>query len=401
MTVRALAIVAAATFAAVVLYLIGWPASQYVHVDFAGFWVGSRMLLEGADPYDFAAFLEMHQRIGSRGLAINPPGTAYGYPLTTAVIFAPFALLPVSAAAPIWLVTQAALSLSALVTLFRRLVGADAGRHLPILLALALASQAAWLLAAGGNLGGYLLAIAATCASLLLAGRPSAAGAVAGLFVIKPHPMLIALVLLLLVLPRRDALRFAIAGASVAGVVVVVALALRPAWIGEFLVPFARIGGAPVPRATLFGLVGSTLGPATWIVVALIAAAYLWWARTTRSLPFRIAAAIPISLFCIPYGWSYDHLLLVVPLAVIVATIARHGARFRLAVLAALGMAFVLVPWTLYVIAFRRGDESWSAFVPVAMLATLALVIWHDARTHGGDRYEREASARPPRHAHS
>lgn len=384
------AVIVAAAIAAIALYLLGWPASQYVHVDFAGFWVGSRMLLDGADPYDFAAFLEMHQRIGSRGLAINPPGTAYGYPLTTAVLFAPFALLPVSAAAPLWLVTQATLALAALVALARRLFGADARRHLPVLLALALASQPAWLLAAGGNLGGYLVAITASSALLLLSGRPAAAGAVAGLLVIKPHPMLIALLLILLVLPRRDAIRFAGSAAAVACAIVLVALALRPGWIGEFLVPFSRIGGAAVPRSTLFGLVGASLGAATWVVVAFIAAAFLRWARTAR-LPFVLAGAIPISLFAIPYGWSYDHLLLLIPVTVILATVARESDRFRRAVSGLLAVVFIALPWAFYVIAFRRGDESWSAFVPVAIVATLALVIWHDARAHGRDGHERQA----------
>jgi hypothetical protein len=385
-----LVLLAATALVWLALYTLGWPASQYVHNDFAGFWVGSRMLLDGADPYDFGPFLEMHQRIGSRGLAINPPGTAYGYPLTTALVFAPFALLPVAAAAPLWLATQATLALGALIALSRRLFGPDARRHLPILLGLLLACQPAWLLAAGGNLGGFLLAIAATSTALLLAGRPAAAGAVAGLLVIKPHPLLIALPLILLVLRRRDAMRMLIAAAAVAGGIVVLTLLLRPGWIPEFLVPFSRIGGAAVPRSTLFGLAGAALGPATWAVVLVIAGGFLWWARG-RPLPYVIGAAIPISLFSIPYGWSYDHLLLVIPVAVILAAIAREGERYRLAILGLLALVFVLLPWSLYAIAFRRGDESWSAFVPAALLATLALVIWHDARTDGRDGHGRQA----------
>ena len=39
-----------AALAVSVLALVGWPASRYVDSDFAGFWLGSRALLEGLDP---------------------------------------------------------------------------------------------------------------------------------------------------------------------------------------------------------------------------------------------------------------------------------------------------------------------------------------------------------------
>ena len=354
----------------VVLALVGWPASQYRHNDFAGFWVGSRMLLDGADPYDFEPFLAMHRAIGSQGLAINPPGTAYGYPLTAALVFSPFALLPVEIAAPLWLVTQVALASVALVLLGRQLFPTTFRRDMVALFGIGAACQPAWLLAAGGNLGGYLLAITAASSALLIAGRPFVAGAIAGLLIVKPHPLLAALLIVALALPRRDALRALAGAAAVAGPILLVTLALRAAWIGEFLLPFTRIAGAPVPRSTLFGLVPSELRALAIVIAIAIVAAAVAWARLRRpALPLVIAAAVPVSLFVIPYGWSYDHLVMLVSAAVILALVADAPPQRRTAVLTALAVVFVLFTWTLFSIAFERGNEALSALTPLAVLA--------------------------------
>lgn len=367
-------VVAAAAFAAALLYFLGWPASVYRHNDFATFWVGSRMLLDGADPYDPARFLEMHRQIGSRGFAINPPGIGFGYPMTTAVVFVPFALVPVAAAAPVWLVTQATLGIAAIVMLARQLFPATLRRDLPVLLALGASSQPAWLMAFGGNLGGYLLAIAAAGTALLLSGRPFAAGLVVGMLVIKPHPLLIALPLLLLAMPRRNAGR-AVAGTAVtAGALAAVSLAIRPSWIAEFLVPFGAIGGAAVPRSTVFGILGPVFGSAVWVVVGAIITAYLVWLfRRRRPLALAAALAIPISLFCIPYGWSYDQLPLLVSAAVIIALASWAPARARAVLIAALALVLVPMTWMLYVIAFQRENEALSGLTSVAIAVIIAV----------------------------
>ncbi len=357
-----------------VLAAIGWPASSYRHNDFAGFWVGSRLLLDGVDPYQFGPFLEMHQRIGSQGLAINPPGTAYGYPLTAAMVFAPFALLPVELAAPLWFVTQATLATGAIIALALVLVRETFRRDLPVLVAVGASSQPAWLLAAGGNLGGYLLAIAAASTALVLRERPFLAGAVLGFLVVKPHPLLIAVPLMLLGLPRATAARVVGGAAVVGGAIVLASVLIQPGWIAEYLVPLGRIGGAPVRRSTVFGLVGPELGPLTWVVVALILGTFVVWElRRVRRTELLVAAAIPVSLFCVPYGWSYDQLLLLVTATVIVAIVARATTRARFVVVATLAIVLVPLTWTLYGIAFQRGEESWTAVVPVAMLGLLAV----------------------------
>ena len=88
-----------------------------------------------------------------------------------------------------------------------------------------------------------------------------------------------------------------------------------------------------------------------------------------------VSAAIPLSLFCSRYGWSYDQLLLVVTVAVIVALVAASAPAVRMGVLLALAVALGPLPWALFAIAYQRGDESLTAVVPLAILAVLALAL--------------------------
>jgi len=366
------------------LAALGWPAVSYRHEDFASFWVMGRMLLDGGDQYDFPTYLAAHQAIGSRALTIVIPNTASFYPLTTALVFVPIALLPIPLSAPLWLVSQTVVGLWALIAFARRLIPAALlRRDLPVIIALAAFSQPAWRNAEGGNMGGLVIGIAASSLALLLGGRYALAGAVAGLLVIKPHPLLIAMPLVLLALPRPAAVRTASSALAVGGAITLVSIALRPGWIGELLAELDRISAYAVNtrQATLFGLLGPDLRWLSWLAVAGTIVAFVVWLRARPALPVVIGAAVCVSLFCVPYAFSYDQVLLAVPAAVAVACVANAMPSARAAALAALAIAFVLLPWICYALAFQRGDESLNARAPLAILVALALA----ARIRGRD----------------
>jgi hypothetical protein len=182
--------------------------------------------------------------------------------------------------------------------------------------------------------------------------------------------LLAALLIVAVALPRRDALRAAAGAAAVAGPIVLLTLALRPGWIAEFLLPFTRIAGAPVPRSTLFGLVPPDLRiVAVAIAIAIVVAAVAWARLRRPALALVIAVAVPASIFVVPYGWSYDHLVMLVSASVILALVADAPPPRRTAVLAALAAVFVLLSWTLFWVAFQRGHEGLSALTPLAVLA--------------------------------
>ena len=369
-----IALLVLAVLAWLALALIGWPASAYRDNDFASLWIMGRMLLTGGDQYDYASYVEAHRAIGSRALTIVLPDTASFYPLTTALIAVPYALLPLALAAPAWLVTQAAFAIAALVMLARRLVPATFRRDAFVLVGLTAATQSAWLMAGGGNLGGFILGLAASATTLLLAGHPALAGVAAGaILIVKPQPLLIAMFAVLLAVQRRDAIRMTAAALGVAVVALALTIALRPGWIGEFLAQTPRVAAyaSRTRQSTVFGLLGPELAWLAWlIVVAAVAALVLWVVRARPPLPLVAGASVAVSLFCAPYGWSYDHLTLAITAAAVIALVAPFE-RARLAALLALTVAFVIVPWTTYALAFQRGEESLSALVPAAMFAVV------------------------------
>ena len=358
-----------------VLATLGWPADRYRDNDFAGFYLGARAVLEGRDPYDLPTWLALHERIGSAGLEIVPRGSAFGYPLVTAVAFVPIALLPIALAAPAWFVAQATLALIGLVAFGRRVLGATARRDLPLVVALAAGSQPAWVLAEGGNIAGFLLAIVGGGLALVLAGRPFAAGLVLGLLVVKPHLFLLFVPLLLLFLARGAAAGVVAGGALSGGGLFVLSLALRPGWPAEWLVPVGRIGAAPVGRANAYGLMPHD---ARWlglvIVAALLLALAVWVRRHRVPLAGRLVVALAISLLASPYGWSYDQLVLCTGAAVGVGYAATLAPGPRLRALVLLILVTVLLPWLLYVLAFSNGEEAWSAISPIALFGTLVVL---------------------------
>lgn len=380
MNARAVLLVAVtAVLATIGLAVAGEPARTYRDYDFGTFWVMGRMVLDGTDQYDYAAILAAHQAIGSRALTLVLPGTASAYPLTTSLIFVPFALVPFALAAPLWLVSQIIVAGVALIALARVVVPDTLRRDAFVLFGLLAASQPAWLLVQYGNMSGLLLAIAAATTAFLLARHAAAAGVGAGaLVLVKPHPLLVALCLIPVALPRAVATRALVAAASTVLLVVVASIALEPTWIRDWASQLSAVAGfgMRVRLPTLFGLLGPDLALLSWGILAALVLGLFLYLRTGPPLPLGIATAVCVSLFATPFGHSFDHVILAIPLLVALGEV-RDAVPWRRAIaLAGLALAFVVTPWLLYVAAFRRGDESLNAITPLAVLFALALASW-------------------------
>lgn len=156
-----------------------------------------------------------------------------------------------------------------------------------------------------------------------------------------------------------------------------ITLPLGLGWIGEWLAAALALQETTGSNATVW-TIGRVLpgGPILTLLLVLGAIALLvvWWRPRDRQPLTRVAGAVPISLVLAPHGSSYDHLLLLVPLAVIVGELATLDAGRRSAGLAIVALLAGPLPWALYGIALQRGAEEWSALLPLASFGMLVLV---------------------------
>jgi len=342
-------------------------AGSWRYHDLWCFYHGGAAVLRGADPYDgptWNALTDDPSRFAGARVVKAPCPGAFGYPYWSALAFVPLALLPYDVAAGAW----GALLVAGVVTGVALAIRAAAAPA-PLVVAIAAGSLATIQVFAFGQVTGVLLPLV----GLSVLARPSRAGVAAALLYLKPQLGGLYVPALLREAPRR----FVWATLATVGALAVVSFAAFPGWPSEWLreletnrVEIAR----PLPTAA--GLATLLFGDARFGAVlagALVVALLLLGRGRRIDRVTYAAAAIAVSLFVVPYAYSYDHLLLVLPWAVVAAAAARETGRRRWLLLAALVGAAVLVPWTIFVLTFESGSDTPNAVVPA--LAALLVVL--------------------------
>ena len=349
--------------------------AQKLPVDFLSYWAAGS-LAAGGDPalaYDAAA----HR---SAELAVAPLTglLPFPYPPPFLLLVTPFALASFWTAFPLWLVATGAFYLVAA----RRLIAA---RY-------ALAQPSAFSVAVGGQ-NGFVTAGLFILGTHLLEKRALLGGAVLGLLVIKPQLALMLPVALLAARQWR-----AIAGGILsAGAALLVALLLfGPGTYAAFLAALpaqaAFLGSGRLEwtdLASVYALardLGAPHGGAVAVhgVVAMGGAVMVWraWARGAAERVPILAAA---TLLASPYLFTYDGLLLLVPVAWLIRERRSAG-----------GVAAI---WLLALLPIARGFAGYPGpnTMPVAALVALA-VLYHAKQQddRGGHEHRADDVERQP-----
>lgn len=362
----------------------GWPGAAYRHSDFFQFWAAPRLLLEGTDPYDAAAWASIYDREATAPVATPPPPGRHIYPLWSAVLMLPLGALPLDIAAAAWLVAQLAIVGVALRTL-ARIVGLER-RDTVLLFALAAGSQPFWLLVGGGNMTGALLGLL-VAALVAVRSAPAHAGRAIGLLALKPHPFGLVVPVLFTAARPADRVRIVLAAAATGVLLLLIALPFGPSWIAAWVAAVTERATTAGSSATVWTIGRAVPGDpliAPMLAAASLAAFAAWWRwDPDRDPSTLVAGAVPISLFVAPHGWSYDHLLLLVPLAVVLGQTARLGAPRRVSFLMLTALIAGPLTWALYAVALARGGEEWSAVTPLAVFALLVAAERRAGRSPG------------------
>ena len=352
--------------------------------DFVAYWAVGRLLLEGGNPYDVEAILELQRTIGSRfveaGVVRNPPWTL--------PLLLPFASLDFASGWYAWTMSQVALVGGCAAVLWRLF----AGRARPaVAIGLTFAFPPALFVALGGQIGGVLLLGLTGFTWAIVRRKDFTAGLFLAVLTLKPHVLLPFGIAVLLWTMRERRLSPLAGAASGVAAGSFVALLLQPDVFSQYL-EFAR---SQVPDEDLVSTAGAALRlligfDRFWIqwLPALVGLGWvtIYCTRRFDSWDWRreMPLLVAVSWICAPYGWVYDMVLLVPTVLDGAVRIEATGdpRLTRRAVTAYLLVGVVI--WTQQ-LAFGSGViHAWVG--PVVLVAWL----WVRARTAGSDSQSAE-----------
>jgi hypothetical protein len=377
--VAGIAYVAGLALGVAILVVFGFLAIREIgigHNDFSYMWAGARTFLDGADPYAGASFMATARAYGT----ILPAESVFCYPPWVTLALVPLAALPVSFASDVWTFGGMALAAIALGALLRSLAPGLPVVHFLAGLSL-FASQPGTANVWTGQWGFVL--VAALCTSIVAVRdrRSPLTFAVIGL-IAKPHLFVLALPALARAANARWGTRTLLWFIAPSTIAVAAGWAVFPDWLPAWRDSLIAQRFANQPPTTLENGFADLLGPSGHLLAAAVAVGL-----AAAALRFRpkgdafIAVWLAVSFATPVYAWTYDHLVLIVPLVVAAGVQASEAVR-RANVFASIGFAFFLVaPILLYVVADARRNESFSAAVPLAVALLCVGALWSRART--------------------
>jgi len=351
---------------------------DYHNNDFFTFWLAGHMVTQNGNPYSPEQWVAGHGQFGVTWI----PNQVYVYPLPLSLLFAPLGLLPLYQSYILWVALSQGMILASVFLLcpperelntrylfLSFLVGVIFFR--PTTLTLVTGQLSAWLL--------FLL----VCTAQLWTKEKWEWGSfLLPLLLLKPNlgvPIVLLLAAWLLFTKRYRSL----VSIGLGGTLLLAASMIKnPAWPLEYL----SIGNAKLSHdfgfsPTVWGLANLACGhdhTCSLVVGGTMAALFVFttfWllARRRRSLTplWVISLSVTVSLLVTPYSWTYDQLLLLIPIAAVTFALGQRRHGFLPAALLFLGIDILSV----FLLFFNTtlDVEILNAIIPLAMLV---LVIW-------------------------
>jgi hypothetical protein len=334
-------------------------------------------------PWDPQRYVPTAIAIGTK----RPDALVDDYMPHVVLALLPLGLLPLEAAAWVWMVASMAFSTLALRALLRTFLPGRVLLHAALGLALFVGQPGFHTLVLGQ--WALLLMSAVTVVVLALRAGHSRRAALAALaFLAKPQLfMWTAVGLALPAIRDRRYRRFVTYAVVLAGALVLCAWLAYPDWLPAWLadIPPRRTGRS----AVLFSALGQLLGtPGRILGIALIGGGVYLASRFVVASDAWLAAWLALSSAGAIYSWSYDQVLLFVPLVIACGVLVAQR-RERAARALALGgaLTLLLVSPLFYAIGVMRHDETFSIAVPVAFFAAIVWALWpYRAASLAGER---------------
>jgi hypothetical protein len=370
-----------------IFVFIGGPLTrrlEMVHFnDFSGVWSGPSTYLLGISPWDPARYSDLAVSLGTK----TPDALVYDHMPWTMFAVLPFALVPLEVAGWIWMLLGMTAAIIALRALLRTFMPGIALAHGALALAL-FVGQPGFHAVVLGQWSLLLMAGVTATVLALRAGRPLLAAFPSLVMLFKPQIFVFTALGLAYGGLRRAAFRrwilYTGAMVLVIGAVswIVVELTVEGDWLSAWL---ADIPGRRTLRsAVLQSALNQLIGPiGRWVAAVLILAGAFVASRFRPGSDASLAAWLSLSSAGAIYSWSYDQVLLFVPIVITAGQLARTSPRTGLVFALAWAGVFLIVSPILYAIGVARHDETFSCIVPDAAFVSIVALLWR--RRHEGE----------------
>ena len=361
------------------------------HVDFTNsnffkLWIAGYLASAGNNPYSAQDWLNGHLMFGSTWI----PEPIFLYPLSLAYLLIPIGFLSLPLAYSVWAfltLLATTLSLFLLIDLWEE----DRLKIFALPMMIAVFFFAPVLEAPGkGTLGGFLLLAMVLSVYLLKSQQWIAGGMLSAILLIKPTFGVPALFLLSLWLLFRRAW-LGVAGIAAGGLILYGIGALAdPQWpIIFFGMGQTKIGEYLGLQPTILNLASlachkdviCSYGLGLILSALLVIITILIFLRKNRPLAALEAMSLilTVSLLITPYLWSYDFILLIIPLSFIVHQLILRSTSYWVPISFLIAFDFTAF-LGLYLQGQSQFRDLWNVLLPFVILVLLIWLIKTDSQ---------------------
>lgn len=374
-------------------YIIALGVPYSADSSFFTFWLAGKMNWTGQHPYNSADWVGAHQPNGVTWI----PNQIFPYPLPLALLMAPLGLFPMPQSFVLWgVVSQGliAISIFVLATLWD---GRNKQVFAVLILVACVLNSDFYVLLKTGSITALFLLFLVIALYLQHKGQNFPAGMALALLALKPSFLVIAALIGFWLLLRRN---WKMIGGGVVGglLLFVIGLIQDVNWVSKFRgasenLFSLRVGSQPtIVSYTRLACGGEmTCAIALYAVIALLLVglyAWLIWKNRATLAPLSVfSAAIALGVLLPPYIWSYDYVLLVIPICTICFEGIRRTRKF---ILPTLFLVLLDVLSFMMIVLYSLNPEStaltihgymWSIWVGVLVLVTAWWMVFRKKNT--------------------
>jgi hypothetical protein len=331
--------------------IVGMMDYHHNDNDFFTFWLAGHLVTLGGNPYDSAQWIAGYHQFD---IGYIPNHPIFLYPLTLALFMAPLGMLPFYNAYLAWVTVSQLMIIASLIILVSLENNPRAKFFFIPLLGGIVLFRPTLLTLIQGQVGGFFLLVLVCVAYLWQKGKWFSGGLLLGLLALKPNLGLVILPLLTIWLLFQKQWR-AIFGTLTSGIfILIVGLLYNSRWV----IQYWQVGNNKLTETIgryptiweLGALIGNNNPTARLIiggVIALLILLGFCWTilrpRADRRPLSVLALTVTVALLVTPYSWTYDQLLLILPITMVILAMDQKRVRFPLTASIFLGIDILFV----------------------------------------------------------